>query len=908
MSSVIPLGWRGGVNQLVAAKAVRDDQLASAKNCYAAVEGQLAKREAMTYVASITGLTGGGNTVGRLYPLTFFKPDPIAGFNYLLNYISQSGGANVLVAVRENEQFNIPPGSVDSPYAEVGGIATYPSGPAVMTNHISRTIITVPGYEGYWQFYNDNGTWKIRRNSFQWLVAPTGAMNTQKQTIDVCPRVCVSYRGRMVYANFGPGYENVIVFTDRSPPVGWANVIDAPPWSVMGDDVLASNGRNFRISSIQGETIRAMMEISTSHINNPLQTALLVLTEKSCLPCMGEPSETTDTGTTFDSYLGDFTYPRVNYAAGVAGPYAICRGPNGTFWANGEDVFALYDGYPKPVPIGTNIRKALAAAPIQLHSFWHMTYADGALYLSIPTAGSSNEVQHAVHHYRLDLRPIGDANVVQQPGGPAEARWWGPMDYSESNVLGGAGDDTTNNERGSLSAAILTVKQNGRDSVRGLFMGDRNANGDKGLHVVEFNASMGGRDIPYKEVLTGRDWAANDYVPVGDIIKPSPTLRNGRLYVATTSVNNHLTGAVEPVWSVVNGGVVVDNDITWTEITGAGTNVRLPNYYGSTAPRISMEPDFKELDAGNRMVDKVAKRSDVSALFDVRQQAWLEMSINHGNLRAFMGPCTIGDFTLGNRPAYNDLGLAQLDVSALAEEFQARQLRPSFSTNRAKLDAIIPWIVRGRTLQPKFREGSGFIVDESNDYIVWCSVNPGGLQTVQQAQLQHGYYANVDALLTVVKAALNTGVAMMGFTTGANPWNYDSAFAAVYPYMTTLTLTFSARTAGHVVGFLGKMDPDDEVTYNGVPFYVGRCARLLAMLGYDTGEAINDAIGFTPTLDTSEVNFIPELLATPLASPTRIAATQSVPYHWSPVVVIDHLEVDLVVKRGRPMPLKGRQS
>lgn len=895
MSERIRLGWRGGVNLIVAPKALRDDQLANGKNCWPVLDGQLAKREPM--VAERLMISDGAVYI----PLTMFRPDATTGFEFIIHFTNLSGVEGIAAGTFHNESF----GSFIVQY-----LPERPDKyrPVVFVNYNGAVIAVVAGMEGFYQLVkNGNGVWVWSRCYFNYddYFRSIGSMapSIQPQAINVKPKVACVYRGRMHYFNFGPGMENWMVVADRSDyqlsTADYSRQIQLPISTQIGPDVLAANGRHFVFAAIQGEEILAAEECALNGVQGGLETALLIRTNKSAIICTGELAESTDDGTTFNSYLGDFRALKINFDCGVFGAYATCRAPNGTFWANQDDVYVIYDGEPRPRAIGTNIRPALQAVPPNLRRMVHMAYAGGAVYLSIPSPDSTNEIELVVHHWRLDLRPWGDGGPNARPSGPNEASWWGPMDYVGAQALGGSAT-------GRLGTCIVERDQ----TLYGMFFGDINVAADRRLHLVSFNKGVGGRDVPYVEVSSGNTWEPNTNYVMGDVVMPTPLVRNGRLYVCTVEGTSNSS---EPTWPDADGGGVIDNTAEWTEITGAWY-LRLPNLYGITAPATSMEPDFKELDLGDRTVDKVLKRADVSAFFSVRQRAWMELVGNGGQLRFFAGPCTIGGHSglpTDRRESFSELGSFILGsggtASGPSEEFQARQMTPSGvspKTSSTPTTATVG-VVRARALQPKFRDGSGFLIDSSNDYIVWCSINGlTGAVDHYQAQITNGYYTNVNQLLqAVVDAMNNANVQLAGFDNLPAPqWSYSDCFAAAAPYMTQLNFKFDARNAGVFVAFLCKEDRDESITdANGTVYYVGRCQRLLAMLGYDTGPDYRTALGADIQIGNSDVNVVGEQSSPTLASPTKICGVHAIPYLRSAAVVVDDLQVDLVVKGGRPM-------
>lgn len=889
------------MNLLVVPKAVADNQLTNGKNCWPIMDGQLAKRHPML----VDRLMVTDYASGFFCPLTMFVPDKITGFDFIIHYTD--GDAEYLAAGTWDHQ------TVAQLVQVTLQAHTQTSfTPVTFTTYKGAVIAVGGGIEGFYQLVkNGAGTYVWSKCYFNYdqyfidLGAPVPSI--QPQSSQIRPKVACVYKGRMHYFNLGLGMESWMVAADRSDyqlaTATKDRQIQLPLASQIGPDVLATNGRHFEFAVIEGEEILSAEEISTNPIASALETALLVKTNKRAIVCTGELSESTDTGTTYNSYLGDFKASKVNYDAGTFGPQAHCRAPNGTFWASPDDVYVVYDGEPRPRAIGTNIRPVLAAVPPELRKLVHMAYADGCVYLSIPTADSTSEVITVVNHWRLDLRPHGDGDELTHPETPNQASWWGPQDYSAYGTLNPG-----------LPMGVCIVEKDGTIYSAGHPILNSVAAG--GPTLFTFNKGAGGRDILHVEVTSAPAWkpfdaGTNPAYAVGDIISPSPLARNGRLYVCTIG---GAPGAVEPAWPNANGAAVVDNAVTWTEILNGALLLALPTLNSQQDASFQMAPDFKELDLGNRMVDKVFKRGDISAYFNVHQQAWLELIVNGGNLKQFAGPVFLGDFTLGRIPAMPDLGLLVLDVSSLAQEFQARQFRPNGASRSSPYPAFgynDIEVIRGRAIQPKFRDGSGFVVDDTNDYIVFTSFSVGGaVGTTYQVQVAHGVYDNANTLLQAIIDAMNAiGTNLDNITGTAGQWNYASAFGGLYPYMTTFTLGFGVRTAGWGVAFVTATDATESYTnVDGSTLYVNRCARLLSALGFDTGSAVQDALAIVPTVHGNPVHLVAEQVNPTLVSPTRIAGVQSIPYLRSPVVVIDQLTVDLVVKKGRPLPITARTS
>jgi hypothetical protein len=843
-----------------------------------------------------------------------FVPDPSTGFDLLIHAARYNLGTEYIIALRG--------GSESESDAVIATISTSGSqnsyNPVQFVNYQGEVLAVCGGIEGFYRLYKDPATkvWSWILCSFSWIDgsgAPVSGAYTQAEAVK--PRVACSYHNRMVYANFGPGKENWICFGDRENttwPDDTTYGYTHPLCAAIGTDMLSANGRHIRLAAIQGQTIRAMVEISTSSVTNALQTALLILTERSAMLCTGEPSQTTDTDfTDARTYFGDFESNKINFDCGTAGLYSMCRGPNGTFWANGEDVYALYSGTPQPVPIGTNIRPALRACPAAMQPFWHMAYADGAVYLNLATQASGTELELITEQWRLDLRPIGQDVGVVSPQGPSAARWWGPMDYSGlmsvDNGLAGGIDLTVGH-----SPAIISKRgTNDQDVIYGLWFGHQNC-GAYGLFLISYNQWFNGYDSPKEETAQGRAWAAAELVAVGDVVLPTAANRNGRMYVCTTGGT---TDAAEPTWPTGAGGTVLDGAVTWTEARGNSAYIRwLPSWLGqSSVNNIAMEPDFKELSWGSLMNDKLVKRGDISAYFSTKSHVWMDMLVNGGNNKFFAGPAIIGGSSgAGKDPAYNELGSLTLDSSSLAEEFQARQMRPAAATIRTKPDSITPGIIRGRSIQPRLRSSTGFVIDDTNDYIVAaCYNNNSGYfdsAGVCQGQLTQGYYANADTLMTEVVRALNAATPdpFGGFATGLH-WSTASAYTGQFPYFNNLSLAFTTRDSDRFICLLASPPSAGNLTFEAATYYTTRSASLLAMLGFDTASDAISAGQLAINAGMTALNAAYEQGSAPV-SPTPIYGIQSIPYTRPPVIAVGELELEVTAKRGRPMPNTPRTA
>lgn len=917
-----PLNWGGGVNLYADPRALGPDQLALGKNTFPTLEGLLHKRESVRPIGRTRAVTSGGAEL-PIQPIDFFVPDPISGYDFIIHAHFGPGtvSGEFLAGVRMDE-LNTGVGAGLAPnFISLGAASPYTPVPASYVNYRGRTLVMAANAEGFYQWQRDGaGNWGWIKVTFAWPSTAAGVAKAQSQVVPVQPQVAASHYGRMVYGNFGPGMGHWIVFADLNSTTH-TNVTDNPLWALVGSDVLASNGNHLELDEIAGEDICAIHDIALANITNPLQRALLVLTRQgSAVICTGEPVQTSDAQfADANGYLGNFNAAKVNYKCGGTGPNAVKSTPYGTFWVANNDVWMIPNQMPQPIRVGTNIRPALLAVPPALRPYISMAYADATLYVSLPTAASTSERNMAVEHWRLDL-------YDGPPQGAQPAKWWGPQDYTTMSAWLSAGQVLANQAEAVLSPCLVTRPNADRETVVGMALAV-DSNGTPRTFFVSFNEDNRPLDVPFESPTTGRVWSAQDNadgvtVPVGDIVRPTTLLANGRLYVVTIA---GIPAAAEPVWPTASGGTVVSGGATYAEIRTTSQWNRLINFYAANAQHaIAMDVQFRADDWGNPSRHKILRRIDINAYFSTRAWSVFRAILDQGNRVGQLGPVALGDFTLISRlvPAMNDLGILELDVSAVANEFQSKSYKPRLASGVLRsppggTPTVIAdfGVLRARHIQPNFCDLPGLIIDDTNNYISWCSFQNGAILQVFTAQLTSGYYANVDTLLAHIISVMNTaqGAAISGFTINANPWSYDSAFAGAYPYMTTLTFAFTGRTGGKAVALLfgsGLVIQDlsvEATTLLGVTCYPGRTKVLLTMLGYDTTAMYTAANAIVDTFaDVRAAQLTGEQMSPVLASPTRLCGVEVVPYQRPAAIQIGALEIEAAVLPGLPLTAKNR--
>jgi hypothetical protein len=94
---------------------------------------------------------------------------------------------------------------------------------------------------------------------------------------------------------------------------------------------------------------------------------------------------------------------------------------------------------------------------------------------------------------------------------------------------------------------------------------------------------------PLSEKPIGITWSLTTKFRVGQVV--TPTVPNGHLYRCSAVALDQLSGAVEPVWPLTDAGVIVDNNVTWTEIT-PGMAIVFPTPSAPALTRVAAVGNF----------------------------------------------------------------------------------------------------------------------------------------------------------------------------------------------------------------------------------------------------------------------------------------------------------------------------
>ena len=289
-NKLIPLPFDGGINLLVDRKRIADNECVRTKNLIPVQPGILGKRAAMTLDREL-----GSAPFGT--PMTMAMA-PFLGADIRGAWTTKDTDANSTIL------------SVMTPtllYTSLSiGDATlsYPS-----FSSWGRILYCYPGYGGSAAAYSLDMDALDATNAFKtWAFGGSG--NTGLR-----PKMAAAYNGRMVYANFGPGYTSALIWADPFAP------------ETIGDDALAANGWYVTIGDEGGDEIVAIIPITQTAVANPTQEALLVLKQYSGYIITGEPLVSTATPDADTGILGSLIINRISFDVGCASLQTVVRTP-----------------------------------------------------------------------------------------------------------------------------------------------------------------------------------------------------------------------------------------------------------------------------------------------------------------------------------------------------------------------------------------------------------------------------------------------------------------------------------------------------------------------------------------------------------------------------------------------------
>lgn len=865
----------GGVNLNRDARVLRPDQLALSKNAFPVIPGILGKRYGVA--AQQIAILGTSN---QYLPLSWGIPSPQTGFKYVahMHKMDATPRQYLIASSFDNESSTISNG-----VRKDVGDSQSDYEPVKFVNYRGRCIALLPGTEGYWVLEpKPAGGYEWIKNTF----APDPTVFTEggtpvTQMTPVAPRNAAQYKQRMVWGNFGPGMGNWICFADKFTSYTMQPLLGYSLMARIGTDVLSLNGRHVEVGALEGEEIVAMQEVTLGAVGSALESVLMLLTAESCAFISGEILQTNESApaaTDPKGLFGSYAEHRVNYKCGCVGQQTLVKTPYGWVWAGPDDVWLLSGN--TPIRIGTNIRPALLACPVNSRKYWSAAYADGVYVLQLVTAnaqrsdGASGDLTSYLHEYwYLDLR-----NGV--PDRAESAQWYGPM-----QVL---------NENGSTIqyGPLLSNVDSDGEQVLGLAL---NTDG-RNLSIVNFLSNSDALDTIQPGVVSGLEWTASTQYGVKDTVRVPMTQANagatGRLHTCitqalltsgssltignfyygvsslargkvraksgntvmltditgapfivgeaihddTTGLPTGLTVAAEltngtsgtlPSWSTSNGGETIDGTILWQEITGSDVAALGIQLLQRQNAEYQADVRYRDNLLNDTSHEKLVRRVDVNVAAQSQVNLSATALLDQGN-----APKSLGTISFGGESLQGDVDEIGGIIGGLKS--RAKTFRP-VETN----------LVQCRSAQIKINDETSFVIDDTNNrFLVGFSTGADPPTNYVQVSIANGNYADINAIFTAIVSALNAVAGSVwtaaGLTAGANPWTHNTQYGVTHPYFSRIRMTVSSIGA---IAF-GKIITDDQDAtvaagtilndLTGTTAYLSRCKKLSALLGFYT--------------------------------------------------------------------------
>jgi hypothetical protein len=399
------LTFEGGVNRFDNSRSIRDDQAYTLKNVIPIGPGVMGTRGGLSPSAEVISGVALGITSSVAPLAALFPPRAVGTINLVLAYLGvDSGGAGA------NTRLWFV-GTV------LGGATTVSQSAAAMTlerrpsmtyfNKKVYCLVGTPltGRSGY-VLAEDGSALGYGLSDFNF----NGTQTTRPIPAGMC-----GYRRRAVFWDLGTGYEDYIVFSDPDDP------------ATVGDDILDSDGRAFRVGSRDAGRVMHCREVMLNAVGSPAQSALLVLRERAAYLLTGEPNRTTDV----TEYIPpDMITSKFNVDCGCVAGSTVVETPHGIFWASEDDVWCWRAGQ-IPFRVGTHIQNELRNQnPAGRRWLMHAEYFNGFYRLAMQSISkTAAQTDPCDRQWWLDIR-------YGAPEDFTKARWFGPHQYDVHKFSG----------------------------------------------------------------------------------------------------------------------------------------------------------------------------------------------------------------------------------------------------------------------------------------------------------------------------------------------------------------------------------------------------------------------------------------------------------------------------------------
>lgn len=413
------VGMVGGVNLLSDPLRISDNECVKLKNLYPNAAGKMAKRLGPAYYArNETGMDQ-----SNYLPLNFFFPKFHPGGMILLSYDTTT------------RLMYLSAGDVN--VAGWGAGVTLPEAPPFyrpqMMEFGGKVLIALGTVDaagiGVYEVSDVDGLLTISASPITFLDSDGNSLS---------PRALAAYQGRVVYMNFGPKYNDLVVFADADLPYKInSGDIDTDAGLITSRTIIVdTDPHTLRVRQMAGDSIIGASDMVVSPEGSPDEEALLLLGGHTAIVMPGTPLETDQipNASAGETYAGTLAPKRVNFPCGCVSPDTIVRTPMGIIWATWDDVWAIDVGG-IPHRIGTKLRPALSAGQPLCRYWWHAAYhhGTGSYRLAIvsgeqfPDTSSGLIVEACRDQWWVDLR-------FGIPPDATTAHWFGPQQYRMQQV------------------------------------------------------------------------------------------------------------------------------------------------------------------------------------------------------------------------------------------------------------------------------------------------------------------------------------------------------------------------------------------------------------------------------------------------------------------------------------------
>lgn len=938
----------GGVNLFQDPSMLQDNETLRCKNAYPDLDGIMVKRPSAT-------------SIQRVF---FVDPSPTGGLSYTVpraivipgNYpfdvvaaVSGSDGATwafqaLNVGITEHDPF--PGTAVFGAGSSIFGPIQNPMDerPSFFTYNSELWAVVGDGaFQGVWRLTDKLVPWNpaldpsgpptsptgyfwvhydFDYNSFKYVfagyevvggLAPTA--NLENRDIPVKPKHAGIYKGRAVYANFGPGMKNWLVFADTYSPPYQSRVFSttSPPYDPpyddqdawfpgplwIGTDALSANGRHLTVYGMPSDDeIVAVREISLSAVGTPLDVALFILGKRSAFIMTGEPVQSTDTtAVTLDAIFADIKIQRVNYACGCVGEYTVVNTKYGTVWADAEEVWVLAAGT-APIPIGRKISEVLKNCPPERRWQWCAAYHDGFYMLGIVTADSVSTDEPQFEYWWLDLRKGPPQNWE-------EARWYGPMEYKWKSW---------NNDPVYMSNIAIDERTSSGNFGKPVVATTAPSSTSRQGHIVDMiGDTQTAVDTPLGNVHSAPVWTAFEPIKRGELVLPSsfvagvptvvygsPGAKDGFIHMdlADGGGGDPNMGAPEPNWvpPVVPIGpapslMVVQNIGPVPLITDAGGDYSLANYVDND---VLVDILSKEFDFGDSHVTKTLDHVEMEA--QVAHPTVVDISvIQNGGAK---------NSDVSAQVARNQLGIpVELrDQDPEAHGFILNQSLLGGSDLLADEKSVVTFypdetqpLITSRYMNFRVKDRPGFYIDDTNRFLSLALVDAttqilnagaGLMQVELDAQYFDNVYDFAQHLISRLQLAI---IPWIGVYLPVTTWfvNYGTSPVVTQP-LRQLYYSHSAvwpSPAGYIIEIAGL----DAVTeFPGENAHGASAKKMLAFLGTDVDFFIQSQEWIAPNM------------VGPLADYAGWSAAASTPYRRPGKVLIQDILAEVIPNPRRP--------